>query len=139
MNLVKVGIYAEGDYSGQTYTEEYFIKEESYNRLKEKIDNFDIYIGDLDGKYSEIESNIKIKKYTEEELCSNNIDIIQDSDDLLYNLEKIYNKIGLNITKELDEINKYLNKIDTYITFKTIIKKSQRKLVEDFIKKLNEN
>lgn len=44
MDLVKVGIYAEGYYSGQTYTEEYFIKENFYNRLKEEINNINIYI-----------------------------------------------------------------------------------------------
>ena len=136
MNLIKIGVYAEGYYSGQTYSEEYFIKEESYNRLKKEIDNIDIYIGELDGKHSEIEADIEIESYTEEELLRKNIETTQDGDYLLCNLEKIYNEIGLNITKELNKINNYLNTLDTYIVFKAPIKKSQRKLVEDFIKGL---
>lgn len=138
MDLVKVGIYAEGYYSGQTYAEEYFIKEESYNRLKEEINNIDIYIVDLDGEYSEIPADLEIENYTEERILKSNIEeMIQNSDNLARELIPIYNKIGLDFIQELSEIDKYLNELNTYITIEITIKKSQRKLVEDFIKDLN--
>ena len=137
MNLVKIGIYAEGYYSGQTYTEEYFIKEDSYNKLKEGISNINIYIEELDGKYSEVPSDLRIENYSEEELLKTNIKTIQDSDNLAYELGQIYNKIGLDFVQELSEVDKYLNELNTYITIEITIKKSQRKLVEDFIKDLN--
>lgn len=138
MNLVKISVYAEGYYSGQTYAEEYFIKEESYNRLKEEIDNIDIYIGDLDGKHSEVPADLQIEVFSEEMLLKSNIEeMIQNSDDLACELIPIYNKIGLDFIQELSGIDKYLSELNTYITFKATIKKSQRKLVEDFIRGLN--
>lgn len=137
MNLVKISIYAEGYYSGQTYTEEYFIKEESYNILKEKIDNTNIFIGDLDGKHSEVEATLNINEYSEEDILNNNIETERDGDSLLWKLEEIYKSIGLDIYKEIDEVNNYLSSLDTYITFEVKVKKSQKELVEYFIQDLN--
>lgn len=68
MELVNINLYAVAYYSEATYEDNIWIKKSSYEKLK---DNFptEIYIGDLDGKYSEVKGNIEIQNdwHTDEE------------------------------------------------------------------------
>lgn len=136
MELVNISAYAEGYYSGQTYEENIFITKESYEKLKEKIDEIEIYIYELDGKHSEVEADIDIDCLTEETLLKIDLDKGNDGENLYYTLEEIFENNDLSLDKELDVINNYLRTLDNIITFEVTVKTSQKEKVLDFIKTL---
>lgn len=135
MNLVEISAYAEGYYSGQTYEERILITEESYKKLKDKIDKITIYVSELDGKHSEVEADIDV-----EYLDENNLDKIDTDYDstLCYELLEIFDSSSMSLEKELNDINDYLNTLDKYIVKEVRIKESQLDKLNEFLKELGE-
>jgi len=62
--IVKVSAYAEGYYSGATAYGELYIPHEFYEENKEKLSNLEVYVGELDGKHSEVECDIEFEEIT---------------------------------------------------------------------------
>lgn len=136
MNLVKISLEAEGYYSEATYKEDIMITKESYEIIKEDVDNLDLYIYELDGKHSETEGDISIDEFTEEELLKEHFPNDNDGDTLYDHLDDIFEKYNLKLDDELDMINKYVSKLDTMIIMEISVKKSQKEKVLEFINKL---
>ena len=70
MELVNVNLYAEGYYSGATYEDNIWIKESSYEKLRD-IFPTEISCGELDGKHSEVMGEVEIQNnwHTDEDFA----------------------------------------------------------------------
>jgi hypothetical protein len=60
--IIRVSAYAEGYYSKATAYGELYIPYEFYQEHIEKIEELTCYVGELDGKYSEVECDIKFEE-----------------------------------------------------------------------------
>lgn len=136
MELAKISANAEGYYSGQTYIEEYFLRKESYDKLKEHIDKIEIYVYELDGKHSEVEADVDTEIYTEEELLKEDISCECDDSNLYFRLQDIYEENDMDFKNEIKEVREYLKTLDTIVTFEITVRKSQVEKVREFIKSL---
>jgi hypothetical protein len=137
MELVNINLFAEGFYSGSIYEDNIWIKKSSYEKL---TDNFptEIYIGDLDGKYSEVEGNIKIQNYwhTDEEYAKSLSDHENDGDYLKDSLINLYEENGLDWEAEQQEIKEYFDGIDVWKTIEVFILSSKVDKLNKFVKTL---
>lgn len=136
MNLVNINLSAEGYYSEATYSEDIMITKESYEIIKEDVDKLDLYIYELDGKYSETEGDISIDEFTEEELLKEKIPNDNDGDKLYLRIADIFERHNLILDDELDEVEQYISNLDTIVTMEISVKKSQKEKVLEFISKL---
>lgn len=137
MELVNVNLYAEAYYSEATYEDNIWIKKSSYEKLK---DNFptEIYIGDLDGKYSEVKGDIEIQNnwHTDEEYAKSLIDHENDGDYLEISLIDLYEKNGLDWEAEQQEIKEYFDSIDVWKTVEVSIPSSKVVELWEFVETL---
>jgi len=79
--IVRVSAYAEGYYSGATAYGELYIPHEFYEENKEKLSNLEVYVGELDGKHSEVECDTKFETITIEDILKmENTSYKQDKD-----------------------------------------------------------
>jgi len=134
MELVKISANAEGYNSGATYEEDIFITKESYEKVKDEDLSF--YVYELDGKHSECEADIETKNYVEEELLNVDVSCAKDDNKLYFILHDAFEKYGLNLDKEMDRVDDYLESLDCLMALEVTIKKSQIKLVLEFIETL---
>lgn len=137
MELVQINAYAEGYYSGQTHEENVFITKESYEKVKEDVGAIEIYVYDLDGKHSEVESDITIIELTEEELLEMDLNVENDGEDLYYKVKRLFENYEIDLNNEKRIVNEYLNTLDTLTTFEVTVKESQKEKVLEFIQTLN--
>lgn len=136
MNITNINFYAEGYYSGQTYEENLRIRTEVYEKLKDEINSIKCYVGDLDGKHSEVEGDIEVEHYIEEDILHCSWDLSNDGKKLYYELKRIFDKYNLNLNEELNMVGDYLSSLDTYIDITISIKKSNVEKVKAFCKNL---
>lgn len=131
MNLVKIDVYAEGHYSGNTYEEVVFLTEDTYNKAKKEIDTLEMYIYDLDGKHSEVKADIDIEIMdTERLLKEEDISCTSgDDDNLFFRLSDILEEEGIKIGDELDKVSEHIKSLDTKVTINITIKRSQKEEV----------
>ena len=89
MNIVKLNVYAEAYYSGATYEEDVVISKNLYEKIKTELDEYDsennenargVYVGELDGKHSEVEGDLSVKVYSEDEVADCSWDLNEDGD-----------------------------------------------------------
>ena len=114
MELVNINLFAEGYYSGSTYEDNIWIKKSSYDKLMEVFPQ-EISCGELDGKYSEVMGEVKVKDYSyTDEYYAKNANTINDGDYLEWSLRDLYESNGLNWVEEQKEITKYLSHLDLY-------------------------
>lgn len=114
MELVNINLFAEGYYSGSTYEDNIWIKKFSYDKLMEVFPK-EISCGELDGKYSEVMGEVKVKDYSyTDEYYAKNANTINDGDYLEWSLRDLYESNGLNWVEEQKEITKYLSHLDLY-------------------------
>ena len=137
MELVKISAGACGYYSDATYEDNIFIRKETYEKVKEDVENIEIYIYELDGKHSEVEAEIDITEYTEEDLATKKINDSCDGEKLYYELEEIFEKYNLDLSKEINIAEDYLKTLDKLTTVEFTIKESQVQLIKDFIASLS--
>lgn len=136
MNLVLINVSAEGYRSGATYDESIFITQRTFERISEDIDELEVYIGDLDGKHSEVEAHIQTVIYNEKDLLGSMVDFDNDGESLYCRLEEIFLELDMNLDAEIEFVNNYIKSLDTYITLKATIKKSQQEEFKQFVRKL---
>ena len=137
MELVKISAGACGYYSDATYEDNIFIRKETYEKVKEDIKNIKMYIYELDGKHSEVQAEIEVNEYTEEELTNEEINDSCDGEELYYALENIFKKNELDLDKEINIAEDYLKTLDRLTTVEFTIKESQFQEVKDFIESLS--
>ena len=114
MELVNVNLYAEGYYSGATYEDNIWIKESSYEKLRD-IFPTEISCGELDGKHSEVMGEVEIQNnwHTDEDFAKAGRSE-GDGDGLELELIDLYNEHGLDWDAEQDEIDEYFDGLDIW-------------------------
>lgn len=64
---ISLSVDFQAYYSGATYFEEVFLPLELWDEIKEDFRDY-VYLGEMDGKHSDSQSDIDIKEVTEDEL-----------------------------------------------------------------------
>ena len=137
MNLTNINVYAEAYYSGNTHEENFIITTETYEKMKDAIDNLKFYFSELDGKHSEVKAETTITHYLEEEILNMTWDdIVCDGDSLSERLAEVFEEYELILDDEEKLVNNYLNSIDTYVDITVRVKKSNKDKVVEFCKEL---
>lgn len=132
MEFVRVSVYAEGYYSGQTYEEAVYITKDFYDMAKDSIDGISIYVYELDGKHSEVEGEVEVEVFdSSRDLELERIEIKNDDGERLwYQMEEIAKEHGVDLDENQDSVLEYLKTIDSYVDVSYRIKKSQVNLVD---------
>jgi len=134
-NLIVISAHAEGYRSGAIEYEECYLTQEFYDSIKDSI-NISVWVSELDGKHSECEADIEIKTLKNEEInnfefefcgCERIVDCLYEFSDESYEI----------VEAELKKAKDIIKNLDTTISYEFKAKKSQRKLVAEFIKTLN--
>jgi hypothetical protein len=136
MDITNINAYAEGYYSDSTYEENIAIRSEIFDKIEEDIYKITLYICELDGKHSEVEADVTVQFYPEEEIKNMNWQDGSDGDYLYYKLEGIFEKYGLNLKDEIRIVKDYLNSLDTYVDLTVTVRKSNKDKVMEFCKDL---
>lgn len=134
MNLVNINVYGEGYYSGSSYEESIFLLEEDYKELGKDLDGIEVYLGELDGKHSEVYGEVYVEIITEEMQKTYNFNKNNDGEKL-YDLIEELSPNSKNIIKRA---KKYIGTLDSLIDITFTVKKSQvgkiREVVSELIK-----
>ena len=131
MELVKLSCYGEGYYSGATYYETIFLLKEDYEKLNWDLSEEEVWLGELDGKHSEVYGDVYVNEISEEEQENYNFETDDDGDCLFNHL--IYEK--KDITEEIIEAMikralDYIDTIDSMVEVCYTVKKSQVKYLD---------
>lgn len=138
MELVKIDVYGEAYYSGSVYREERWLTKDTYEKIKDEIPA-EIYLGELDGKHSEVLGEVGVFDYNHEDLISlNPLDLEEDGDELWEVISNLCLEVGVNYTVEGLKIQNYLLSLDSYVYHQVKVKRSQIQAVNDFVKGLGE-
>ena len=114
MELVKVNLYAYAYYSGVEYEENIWIKESSYEKIKECFPT-EVYVADIDGKYSETEGKVTVKEsFKSDKEYAIEGKLKCDGEYLKWELKSIYDDYDLDYESEQEEIAEFLNSMDVY-------------------------
>jgi hypothetical protein len=132
MDLVLIELYGEGYHSGRTYSDQIWVKRESFDLIEGKIPD-EICLGELDGKHSQVYGSICTEDYTEEDLKDAYLELEQAGDWLIEELKNLYGGFDLDFDMEQDEIKEYIDELDSYVTVEVRVRKSQVDAVHDFV------
>lgn len=136
MELVKVNLYAYAYYSGVEYEENIWIKKSSYEKIKESLPT-EVYVADIDGKYSETEGKVTVKesfKSDKEYAIEGKLEC--DGKSLKWELESVYENNNLDYESEQEEIAEFLNSIDVYEKVTVKIPRSKVTELKTYAEKL---
>lgn len=136
MELVKVNLYAYAYYSGVEYEENIWIKKSSCEKIKECFPT-EVYIADIDGKYSETEGKVTVKesfKSDKEYAIEGKLEC--DGESLKWELESVYENNNLDYEFEQEEIAEFLNSIDVYEKVTVKIPRSKVTELKTYAEKL---
>lgn len=81
---VRLSVYAQAYYSGQTYSEEVFLPLEMWEKIKDDFQYY-TYITELDGKHSETRVDIEVDFYNEDQLVGY-LPCEEDGETLFYHI-----------------------------------------------------
>lgn len=131
MELVKLNCYGEAYYSGATYDETIFLLKEDYEKLNWDLSKEEVWLGELDGKHSEVYGDVYVYKISEEEQENYNFETVDDGDCLFNHL--IYERE--DITEEIIEAMMkraldYIDTIDSMVEVCYRVRKSQVKYLD---------
>lgn len=144
-DVVHISLYAEAYYSGEEYTENIYMLTSDYKKYiygqvyvaDSDMLNCDeccrVYVGELDGKHSEVYGDISVEPLLKSELETKLLDRTCDGD-YLENYLFEGNKEALEICNK--NFEKLLSGIDTTIEVSVRIKRSQRDRLDKFIAQL---
>ena len=134
MNLVNINVYGEGYYSGSSYEESIFLLEEDYKELGKDLDGIEVYLGELDGKHSEVYGEVYVEIITEEMQKTYNFNKNNDGEKLYDLIEEL----SPNSKNMIKRAKKYIETLDSLIDITFTVKKSQvgkiREVVSELIK-----
>lgn len=137
MNVVNLCFYAEGYYSGQEYEENVTISEEMYENIKHEIADMQVYIPDLDGKHSEVCGDIDIQPCEESEIEDWYSETKNDGESFWERLQEVCQEKGLDIVKDVEEVEKYIKGLDFNVEVTLSVRKSKVDELKAFAEKLN--
>ena len=135
MNLIKINVYGEGYHSGVEYNETIFLLEEDYKLLSEDLQDKEIYLGELDGKHSEVMGEIDIDLIIEDSQLNYDFEVSNDGDILYWELNELTN----NLSGMIEKANKYISTIDNMTTVSFNVRKSQVKTVKEMVNEFINN
>lgn len=147
MDIVKLNVYAEAYYSGATYEEDVVISKSLYEKIKTDLDEYDsennenargIYVGELDGKHSEVEGDLSVEIYSEDEVANCSWDLNEDGDMLYYKVKDICDEKDLNLDEDIKSVQDYLKNVDSYVEISIMVKKSNVEKVKEYAEKLGQ-
>lgn len=131
MNLVKISVYGEGYYSGNSYEETIFLLEEDYKLLGEDFDSKEIYLGELDGKHSEVYGEVDVEIIPYDKQMNYNFKRNNDDDTLYWELDRHTD----NINEMIHRANTYINGLDSMVDVTYTIRKSKVEELNEWIEK----
>ena len=147
MDIVKLNVYAEAYYSGATYEEDVVISKNLYEKIKTELDEYDsennenasgIYVGELDGKHSEVEGDLSVEIYSEDEVGDYSWDLNEDEDSLYYKVKDICDEKNLDLDKDIENVKEYLKNIDSYVEICIRTKKSNVDKIKEYAESLEQ-
>lgn len=147
MDIVKLNVYAEAYYSGATYEEDVVISKSLYEKIKTELDEYDsennenargVYVGELDGKYSEVEGDLSVEVYSEEEIADCSWDLNDDGDCLYYKVKDICDENDLDLDADIKSVQNYLKNVDSYVEISLTVKKSNVDKIKEYAKSLDQ-
>lgn len=147
MDIVKLNVYAEAYYSGATYEEDVVISKSLYEKIKTELDEYDsennenargVYVGELDGKHSEVEGDLSVEVYSEEEIADCSWDLNEDGDCLYYKVKDICDENDLDLDADIKSVQNYLKNVDSYVEISLTVKKSNVDKIKEYAESLNQ-
>ena len=155
--LIELNLYAEAYYSGAEYNEVVFITPQDYikyfgsgqdtdaetfeEHVKDNWDNRDIYVGELDGKHSEVYGNVTVDFWDTERIAEYWEKPDNDGDKLLYALadkasspDDSYFQVIENIQKHVNDV---IESIGTKVTIECRVPKDKVAELKAFVEQLN--
>ena len=147
MDIVKLNVYAEAYYSGATYEEDVVISKNLYEKIKTELDEYDsennenasgIYVGELDGKHSEVEGDLSIEVYSEDEVADCDWNLNEDGDRLYYKVKDICDEKDLDLDEDIKAVKEYLKNVDSYVEISIMAKKSNVDKIKEYAESLEQ-
>ena len=147
MDIVKLNVYAEAYYSGATYEEDVVISKNLYEKIKTELDEYNsennenargVYVGELDGKHSEVEGDLSIEMYFEDEIADCSWDLNEDGDMLYYKVKDICDEKDLDLDDDIKTVKEYLKNVDSYVEISITVKKSNVDKIKEYAKSLEQ-
>ena len=128
MNVVNLCFSAEGYYSGQVYEENVTISEESYEKIKDKVDSMEVYISesDVDGKHSEVLGEIDIQKCEEKDISEWLTETKCDGETFREHLYYICDELGFDLNDDEITVEDYIKSLDYQVEVTVMVKKSNK-------------
>ncbi len=146
MDIVKINLYAEAYYSGAVYEEDLVVSKDLYDKIKDDLDKYDydkygdkaeeIYVGELDGKHSEVGGCVSFEKFSESETENENWDLKGDGEQLYYTIEEICEGKNIDLESDVKDVKEYLKNIDSIVTISIMTKKSNVEKIRKFAKSI---
>ena len=131
MELVKLNCYGEGYYSGVIYDETIFLLKEDYEKLNWDLTKEEVWLGELDGRYSEVYGNVYVNEISEEEQENYNFEEASVGNGLYYHLIETREDITEEIIEAMiKRALDYIDTIDSMVEVYYTVKKSQVKYLD---------
>ena len=138
MDIVNLNFYAEGYYSGSTYEENITVSKEFYEKIKDKVEEMEVCVYELDGKHSTTYGNIEVQSCNEEDIIDWWEETKNDGSFFYSELSWICQcYFNLDLDKEIKEVEEYIDSLDTYVEIEVRVKKSQMDKLVEFMHKLD--
>lgn len=141
MDIVKLNVYAKAYYCGAVYEEDVVISKELYDKIKTELDEYDsennenangIYVGELDGKYSEVEGDLSVEVYLEDEVSDYDWNLNEDGDMLYYKVKDICDEKDFDLDEDIKLVKEFLSNVDSYVEITISTRKSNVKKIKEY-------
>ena len=124
MDVVKITLWACGNYAGCDHEESVIVSREFYEKIHDKVSNLKVPMIDFGSNYRYGASGIDIDFCEEAEISDWYVKTINDGYILKKRLNSISKEFGLSLPVEIIAVQKYISKFDYYVEAKTYVRKS---------------
>lgn len=156
--LIELSLSAVGNYSGATYSEEVLITPQDYIKYfgsgqdtdAETFEEFvesewqgkEIYVGELDGKHSEVSGDVDVEFWDAEEITEYWEEPSNDGNRLIYEIahmaEMSSNESSIDIINNIkSHVKELVESIGTKVTIECRVPKDKVDELREFVKQLN--
>ena len=137
MNVVNLCFYAEGYYSGQTYEENILISENLYEKIKDKVEEMEVCVCELDGKHSQVWGDIEAELCEEKDIPKWYKNLTDDGETFWIDLEELCQEEGLDLSADVEEVKEYVKSLDYCVDITVSVKKSNVEKLKKFAESLS--
>ena len=160
IKIIQLNLFACAYYSGAEYSEQLFITTQDYIKyfgneqdtdaetfaeyVKDRWEGEEIYVGELDGKHSEVYGTVEvdfwtleqIKEYWGENSSANDGEHMLN--ELIYAVETSHNESRVEIMENIKKhVNELIESIDTKVTIECKVPKDKVEELKAFVEQLN--